>query len=148
MEASGNFSLDPALVAEALRAADLPLATVLLRDEARFPWLVLVPRRAGLAEPWDLLPGDRAAFWSEAERVGAALGAAAKADKINLAAFGNITRQLHLHVVARVEGDAAWPGSVIGLPRTPYEGGVPAFWPALLGTLGVADRPLTDRQSP
>ena len=143
MEASGSFRLDPALAAEALRAADLPLATLLLRDEARFPWLVLVPRRAGLAEPWDLLPGDRAAFWSEAERVGATLARAAQADKINLAAFGNITRQLHLHVVARTEDDAAWPGSVIGLPREPYASGVPAFWPALLGALD-----LKDRQSP
>ena len=159
MEANGNFSPDPALAAEALRAADLPLCTVLLRDEARYPWLVLVPRRANVAEPWDLLPGDRAAFWAEAERVGAGLKAVTGADKINLAAFGNVVRQLHLHVVARREGDPAWPGSVIGAPREPYErGGVPAFWPAFLDASGLADRslverplpdrPVTDRQSP
>ena len=152
MEASGNFRLDPRLAGEALRAARLPLCTILLRDEARFPWLVLVPRRPDLAEPWDLLPGDRARFWAEAERVGAALRAATGCDKANLAAFGNIVRQLHLHVVARNEGDAAWPGSAIGLPREPYPpgggGGAPVFWPALLAELGLADRPVSERQSP
>ena len=148
MEASGNFSLDPALAAEALRAADLPLCAVLLRDEARFPWLVLVPRRAGASEPWDLLPGDRAALWSETERVGAALKAATGADKINIAVFGNMVPQLHVHVVARAEGDAAWPGSAVGLPRAPYPSGVPSFWSALLAALGLADRPVSERHSP
>ena len=154
MEASGNFSLDPRLADEAIRAAGLPLCTILLRGEARFPWLVLVPRRAGAAEPWDLLPGDRTMLWSETERVGAALRAVTGAHKINLALFGNMVRQLHVHVVARTEGDPAWPGSAIGLPREPYPpsgeggGGAPAFWSALCDALGLDDRPLSDRQSP
>lgn len=148
-----DVDLHPALAAEALRSADLPLCALLLRDEARFPWLVLVPRRPDLREPWDMLPGNRAAFWAEAERVGAALQAATNADKINLAAFGNQCPQLHLHVVARRRDDAAWPDSVIGLPREAYAAGgtdgggapasPPAFWPALLSRLD-----LTERQKP
>ena len=148
MEASGNFSVDPRLANETLRAANLPLSTVLLRDEARFPWLLLVPRRASVAEPWDLLPGDRAMLWSETERVGAALKAVTRADKINIAVFGNMVPQLHIHVIARAENDTAWPGSAVGLPREPYPSGVPTFWSAFLSALGLADRPLSERHSP
>lgn len=143
MEASKPFALDPALSAEALASVDLPLCRLLLRDEARFPWLVLVPRRAGLLESVDLLPGDRTRLWGEAERVGAALLSVTGAAKLNTAAFGNLCPQLHLHLIARAPGDAAWPGSAVGLPREAYSAGVPSWWPALLARLS-----LSARQSP
>ena len=138
-EATDGFALDPALGAEALGSADLPLCRLLLRDESRFPWVVLIPRRPGLREPWDLLPGERAQLWSEAERVGVALSGAARADKMNLAAFGNICPQLHLHLIARRVGDAAWPGSAVGLPREPYAS-PPPFWSSLLARLDLKER--------
>jgi diadenosine tetraphosphate (Ap4A) HIT family hydrolase len=144
MEATYAFTIDERLIAEALAAADLPLCRLLLRGEARFPWVVLVPRRPGVSESFDLAEGDRAALWAEADLVAAALKAATGAAKINLAAFGNMVPQLHVHVVARRTSDAAWPGSAVGLPRQPYPSDEPPpFWSALLSRLS-----LSARQSP
>lgn len=83
-------------------------------NDARFPWLVLVPLRASKVELHDLSPDDQHALWSEVQRAASALREVAPCDKLNVGALGNIVRQLHVHVVARVEGDAAWPGPVWG----------------------------------
>ena len=135
-----RFTVHEALAAEAMAGADLPLCCLLLRDEARFPWLVLVPRRAGMRESFDLLPGDRARLWAEAERVGEALMAVSGAAKLNTVAFGNLCPQLHVHLIARSPNDAAWPASAVGLPREPYSAGAPAFWTALLDRLSLSAR--------
>jgi diadenosine tetraphosphate (Ap4A) HIT family hydrolase len=111
---SAGFVLDPRLEADTHPVAALDLCEVRLMDDARFAWLVLVPQRAGLVETADLSPSERTLLWHEVERVGAALRAAAPCDKLNLGALGNIVRQLHVHVVARRVGDAAWPGPVWG----------------------------------
>lgn len=108
------FELDPRLAADTLAIGDLPLCRVLLMRDSRFAWLVLVPRHAGLVEVADLAEADRAALWREVDLAGAALRAVAPCDKLNIGALGNIVRQLHVHVVARVERDAAWPGPVWG----------------------------------
>lgn len=108
------FELDPRLASDTLAIGDLPLCRVLLMRDSRFAWLVLVPRQAGLVEVTDLAEADRAALWREVDLAGAALRAVAPCDKLNIGALGNIVRQLHVHVVARVEGDAAWPGPVWG----------------------------------
>ena len=109
-----GFALDPRLAADTRPVASLPLCDVLLMNDARYPWLILVPRRAGLVEIADLHDDEQAVLWQEVDRAAAALRAAAPCDKLNLGALGNIVRQLHVHVVARVEGDAAWPGPVWG----------------------------------
>ncbi|WP_447733767.1 HIT domain-containing protein [Rhodanobacter soli] len=109
-----GFALDPRLAADTRPVASLPLCDVRLMNDARYPWLVLVPRRAGLVEIADLHEDERAVLWQEVNRAAAALRAVARCDKLNLGALGNIVRQLHVHVVARVEGDAAWPGPVWG----------------------------------
>lgn len=108
------FALDARLAADTLPVGDLPLCRVLLMRDRRYAWLVLVPRRDGLVEVADLPEGDRAALWREVDTAASALRAVAPCDKLNLGALGNIVRQLHVHVVARVEGDAAWPGPVWG----------------------------------
>jgi diadenosine tetraphosphate (Ap4A) HIT family hydrolase len=113
MNAAG-FALDPRLAADTRPVASLPLCDVLLMNDARYPWLILVPRRAGLVEIADLHDDEQAVLWQEVDRGAAALRAVAPCDKLNLGALGNIVRQLHVHVVARVEGDAAWPGPVWG----------------------------------
>ncbi len=83
-------------------------------NDTRFGWLVLVPRISGLSEITDLDDAQQAQLWHEVNVVGAALRACVPCDKLNIGALGNIVRQLHVHVVARVEGDAAWPGPVWG----------------------------------
>jgi len=109
-----GFVLDPRLATDTRPVASLPLCDVRLMNDARYPWLILVPRRAGLVEITDLHDDEQAVLWQEVNRAAAALRAVAPCDKLNLGALGNIVRQLHMHVVARVEGDAAWPGPVWG----------------------------------
>ena len=111
---SETFTLDPRLAADTRLLASLPLCDVRLMDDARYGWLVLVPRRDGLVEIADLDEGEQATLWHEVNRAGAALRATMPCDKLNLGALGNIVRQLHVHVVARREGDAGWPGPVWG----------------------------------
>lgn len=109
-----GFALDPRLAADTRPVAALPLCDVRLMNDARYPWLILVPRRASLVEITDLHEDEQAVLWQEVNRAAAALRAVAPCDKLNLGALGNIVRQLHVHVVARVEGDAAWPRPVWG----------------------------------
>ncbi len=108
------FTLDQQLAADTRNIASLTLCDVLLMDDDRYAWLILVPRRDGMVEVSDLSAGDQALLWREVVQVGDALRAVAPCDKLNLGALGNIVRQLHVHVVARREGDAAWPGPVWG----------------------------------
>ena len=115
-----TFALDPRLAADTLPAGHLPLCEVRLMNDARFPWLILVPRRAGLREIHDLSPADRALLMEEATAASAVL-AAHGAFKVNVGALGNMVAQLHVHVVGRQDGDAAWPGPVWGSgTRQPY----------------------------
>lgn len=114
---SEAFTLDPRLAADTRPLASLPLCDVRLMDDARYGWLVLVPRRDGLVEIADLDEGEQATLWHEVNRAAAALRAAMPCDKLNLGALGNIVRQLHVHVVARREGDAGWPGPAWGHGR-------------------------------
>ncbi|MCW5680840.1 MAG: HIT domain-containing protein [Xanthobacteraceae bacterium] len=116
-----DFSLDPRLEADSLLVGDLALTQVRLHNDARFPWLVLIPRRPNLAEIFDLSETERATLTQEVSACGAELRAVTQCDKINVGALGNLVRQLHVHVVARFERDPAWPGPVWGFgTRTPY----------------------------
>jgi diadenosine tetraphosphate (Ap4A) HIT family hydrolase len=110
-----NFILDPRLQADTHLAAEWPLSKVLLMDDARYPWAILVPRVANVSEWFDLNPQDQAQLSREALSLAAQMKALTGARKMNVAALGNMVAQLHVHVVARVEGDAAWPGPVWGL---------------------------------
>lgn len=119
-----EFALDPRLANDTRPVASLALCDVLLMNDARFPWLVLVPRQVGLVEICDLPSERQAALWQEVDLAAQALRAVAPFDKLNLGALGNIVRQLHVHVVGRREGDAAWPGPVWGSGRAePYGDG-------------------------
>ena len=111
------FQLDARLAADTLPLDALPLCEVRLMNDARFGWLVLVPRQAGLVEITDLSPAQQIQLWHEVNLAGAALRATVPCDKLNVGALGNIVRQLHVHVVARCEGDAAWPAPVWGSGR-------------------------------
>ncbi len=117
-----SFALDARLAQDTDFICDLPLCRVLLMNDVRWPWLILVPRRAGLVEITDLDAGERATLVEETARAADWLKAYAKADKTNVGALGNIVRQLHVHVVARRAGDPGWPGPVWGFGAAiPYE---------------------------
>ena len=132
-----GFLLDTRLAADTHHVAMLPLCELRLMNDARFAWLILVPRRAGLVEISDLDEAEQPQLWRETNQCAAALRAVAPCDKLNLGALGNIVRQLHLHVVARTEGDAVWPGPVWGSGATlPYdEAALAARLVALRGAL-------------
>jgi diadenosine tetraphosphate (Ap4A) HIT family hydrolase len=116
-----SFALDERLARDTLVVGDLPLCRVLLMNDSRWPWLILVPRRERAVELTDLERSDRALLIEEAASTAAFLKAHTGALKINIGALGNIVRQLHLHVVARNVGDPAWPGPVWGhRVATPY----------------------------
>lgn len=112
-----QFALDARLAADTVPVADWPLCLVLLIRDARFVWLVLVPKRAAISEILDLSPDDRAALSGEIDRAAAGLRQAVPCDKLNIAALGNVVSQLHVHVIARRRTDAAWPKPVWGLPN-------------------------------
>lgn len=115
-------TLDPRLAADSVFVADLPLCQMRLMNDATYPWLLLVPRREGMAEIIDLPPPDRLRLMEEVGEVSTALRDITSCDKLNVAALGNMVRQLHVHVIARFTGDPAWPGPVWGkAPAKPYE---------------------------
>jgi diadenosine tetraphosphate (Ap4A) HIT family hydrolase len=116
-----EFTADPAFEAGSVFAIDWPLCQVRLQDDARFPWLILLPRVDGAVELDDLTAEQRAALMEEMVRAGErvrALGQAAgrPVDKLNTAALGNVTRQLHVHVVGRRCDDGLWPDPIWGRP--------------------------------
>ena len=117
-----EFVLDKRLAAVTVHAVDLPVSRVLVMDDARYPWLVLVPRRAHLTELYELDPTDRVMFTEEMTMAASQLKTLTKCHKINVANLGNNVPQLHIHVIARNPGDAAWPGPVWGQGEAvPYE---------------------------
>lgn len=114
-----TFVLDPAFSATAEHLGDLALCHTRLQRDARYPWIVLTPRVPDAVELEDLAPIDREQLMREIVLAGAAVRAAGQATglavaKLNVGQLGNITRQLHVHVVGRRPGDPAWPGPVWG----------------------------------
>jgi len=113
------FAADPAFDAGSLAVTDWPLCQVRLQDDARFPWLILIPRVTGAVEIEDLSPEDRTRLLDEGLRAGRLIRRMGEAlerpvDKLNMAALGNVTAQLHLHVIGRRRDDPVWPDPVWG----------------------------------
>jgi diadenosine tetraphosphate (Ap4A) HIT family hydrolase len=113
------FKADPAFEAGSVIVCDWPLCQLRLQDDTRFPWLILIPRRAGLREIEDLIPAERAALMEEIVRAGDLVRSLGEAvgrpvQKLNVAALGNVTAQLHVHVVGRRRDDGLWPDPVWG----------------------------------
>jgi diadenosine tetraphosphate (Ap4A) HIT family hydrolase len=108
------FALHPTLARDTVEAARLPLCRVLLMNDRRFPWLILVPERESLREIHDLSSADRSMLIEEIAHAGRVLIHLFQPDKLNTGALGNVVPQLHIHVVARFATDAAWPGPVWG----------------------------------
>jgi len=109
-----DFQLHPRLAADTVFLADWHLSRVLLMNDSRFAWVVLVPRKPALKEVFDLDARERAVLMEELSRAAVGLKSLPGCTKVNIGALGNLVEQLHIHVVARNSGDAAWPGPVWG----------------------------------
>jgi diadenosine tetraphosphate (Ap4A) HIT family hydrolase len=103
------WSLHPLLAKDTINIGDLPLSRVLVINDANYPWLLLVPRRTDANEVIDLNEVEQAQLMTEIARVARALKDVTGCDKLNIAALGNVVPQLHVHIIARRTGDAAWP---------------------------------------
>lgn len=116
-----EFQLHERMAADTFHIVDWPLCAVLLMNERDFPWLVLVPKRSGLRDLHNLSAEDTPVAMAEIARASRMLEQLLAPDKMNVAALGNQVPQLHIHVIARFESDAAWPKPVWGVtPHAPY----------------------------
>jgi diadenosine tetraphosphate (Ap4A) HIT family hydrolase len=108
------FELHPRLREDCIALGRLPLCRLLLMNDRTYPWFILVPEREGVREVHELSNGDQIALIGESSRLSRWLAASLAADKINVAALGNMVPQLHWHVIVRYTTDPAWPGPVWG----------------------------------
>ena len=109
---AANWTLDPLLERDTTAIGDLPLCRALLINDANYPWVLLVPRRHAAVEIIDLEYVEQAQLMTEVAHASRTLKAMTGCDKINVAALGNVVSQLHVHIIARSRGDAAWPRPV------------------------------------
>lgn len=107
-----NFTLDPRIENDSVLIGDLPLSHVRLHKNAAFPWLMLMPRRDGASEIIDLSIPDQEALLHEIRFASLLMKKLFSPTKLNVANLGNVTPQLHVHVIARFDSDQAWPGPV------------------------------------
>jgi diadenosine tetraphosphate (Ap4A) HIT family hydrolase len=118
-----EFELDGRIARDTDLIATLDLCQLRIQNDSRWPWLVMVPQRADMTEIFELPEADQALLSAEVNHVAAVVKEITGATKINVGALGNIVRQLHVHVIARFEGDANWPGPIWGYGSAePYDG--------------------------
>ncbi|WP_077045742.1 HIT domain-containing protein [Pseudomonas sp. KK4] len=115
------FALNSQLQQDTLPVGDFPLCRLLLSNDSNYPWFILVPRRDDISEIFQLGVADQQRLWQETTVLAEALKKAFDADKMNVAALGNVVSQLHMHVIVRKREDAAWPAPIWGKqPAVPY----------------------------
>jgi diadenosine tetraphosphate (Ap4A) HIT family hydrolase len=139
-----TFSLHPQVAKDTVPVGDLALARVLLANDANYPWLILVPRRPGLTEIIDLEQNEQIQLLGEIDAAARVLKSVTECEKLNIAALGNVVAQLHVHVIGRRHGDAAWPKPVWGVvPPGAYNA---AVRDGLIGALrrGLQIKPFHD----
>jgi diadenosine tetraphosphate (Ap4A) HIT family hydrolase len=117
-----GIDIDPRLADTSHAVGDWELCHVRLSDDTRWPWLLLIPRRQGVIELFDLPAPDRALLIEEAAKAARIVSDLIEADKTNVATLGNQVPQMHVHVIGRKIGDPAWPGPIWGIGEAvPYE---------------------------
>ena len=120
-QGANMFTLDKVLKEDTYWLGDFPLCRLLLSKDANYPWFILVPRRSGVVEICDLSDTDQKNFMQESNFLSLLLRRLFAADKLNIAALGNVVAQLHVHHIVRYKSDDAWPSPVWGYaPSTPY----------------------------
>jgi diadenosine tetraphosphate (Ap4A) HIT family hydrolase len=113
-----TFTLDERLERDGIPIASIGLCQMRLMNDRRWPWLVLIPQREDISEIFDLTPLDQTMLTFETNMAASALKKVTGAEKINIGALGNIVRQLHVHIIARSDGDPNWPGPVWGFGKS------------------------------
>lgn len=108
------FVIDSQLRADTVWLGDYPLSTLLLMNDAQYPWFILVPRREDVSELFQLDAADQQQLWRETTQLAEVLKDCFAADKMNVATLGNVVSQLHMHVIVRRRGDISWPAPVWG----------------------------------
>jgi len=115
------FELHRQLAADCETLGRFELCRLLLMNDANYPWCILVPERAGVREIYELAPADQQQLLHESSALAAGMARGFSADKMNIAALGNVVPQLHVHHIARHTSDPAWPAPVWGkVPARPY----------------------------
>lgn len=114
------FQLHPTLAKDTFLIGDFPLSTCRLMNDCQFPWLILIPRVAGVQELYELPSSDQAQLLRESSWLASQMAKTFQADKMNIAALGNQVPQLHFHHIARYQNDVKWPNPVWGQPAIPY----------------------------
>ncbi|KAB0490913.1 HIT family protein [Pseudomonas psychrophila] len=115
------FALDTHLQEDTWLIGDFPLCRLLLSNDSNYPWFILVPRREGITELFQLDDSDQQLMWAETTALARVLKGLFGADKMNVATLGNVVSQMHMHVIVRYQTDVAWPGPVWGKhPAKPY----------------------------
>lgn len=109
-----KFQLHPDLQRDGIVLGRFPLSLLLLMNDQNYPWFVLVPQRVGIRDTIDLEPQDYQTLWRESAELGRAIMKIFAGEKLNVAALGNITPQLHVHHVVRYSNDLAWPAPIWG----------------------------------
>ena len=119
-----GFTLHPQLATDAHPVGEFPLCRLLVMNDARYPWFILVPRRAAVREIYELSEADQAQLLKESSLLARAMMEVFGGDKLNIAALGNMVPQLHVHHIVRYTRDDSWPSPVWGrLPMKPYAPG-------------------------
>lgn len=116
------FELHERLQQDTITVGDFPLCRLLLMNDANYPWLILVPRRSDVREIFELAPADQHQLLKESSQLTETLARLFNADKMNIAALGNMVPQLHIHHIVRYRIDPAWPNPVWGFAASkPYK---------------------------
>jgi diadenosine tetraphosphate (Ap4A) HIT family hydrolase len=117
-----DWVLDQKLADDSVFVVDLPLSQLRLINDSRFPWLVLVPRVSNIEEIFQLSDEDQQQLLQESSQLAKVLSTSFKADKLNVAALGNVVRQLHVHHIVRYVDDCCYPSPVWGIGEAlPYQ---------------------------
>ena len=116
------FELHPRLSEDCFHVGDFSLSRLLMMNDSNYPWFILVPRVPNISEIYQLSSEDQAQLAVESSVLSETLASMFDADKMNIAALGNVVSQLHIHHIVRYENDAVWPDPVWGkIPTLPYD---------------------------
>jgi len=116
-----TFQLHPRLEQDCITIGRFDLCRLLMMNDSQYPWFILVPERADLQEIYQLNKAERELLTEESSYLAENMAALYKADKMNIAAIGNIVPQLHIHHIVRYQVDKAWPAPVWGkFDAVPY----------------------------